>query len=81
MRYERVSTELGKLREAGGLAGLPDFEAEEVLRDALAATEQQKLQVGIAGPAWPELRWRHAAAHAPALHGICEPVAWAHGRP
>ena len=26
--------------------GLPDFDAEEVLRDALAATGQQKQQVG-----------------------------------
>lgn len=44
-RYERMAAELQKLREANGQAGLPDFEAEEALRDALVATEEQKRQV------------------------------------
>ncbi len=44
-RYERMAAELQKLREANGHAGLPDFEAEEALRDALVATEEQKRQV------------------------------------
>lgn len=44
-RYERMAAELQKLREANGQAGLPDFEAEEALRDALVATEEQKRQL------------------------------------
>lgn len=37
------------MREARGQWGLPDFDAEDALRDVLAATEQRKLQVGVEG--------------------------------
>lgn len=47
MRYERVQQELLRLRAAAGQeAHLPDFDAEEALREALAATEARKAQVG-----------------------------------
>lgn len=46
VRYDRITGELQKLRGDGSL---PDFEAEEALRDALVATEAQKQQVGALG--------------------------------
>lgn len=48
VRYERVQQELLRLRAAAGQeAHLPDFDTEEALREALAATEARKAQVGV----------------------------------
>ncbi|PRW34071.1 phragmoplast orienting kinesin 2 [Chlorella sorokiniana] len=46
VRFERVQQELQRLRAAAGQeAHLPDFDAEEALREALAATEARKAQL------------------------------------